>query len=176
LVDQDGARIRAEFEYRSGNFITHGHDPAGCDMVVCWVADRELRPQIRIIELAKYYENLRLNPMLSGKDTSKNKTAIALDIIGRGWANKTELAKVFMLYHPSEQQREPVRFIARLISNRADPFVDNGILRTRRLLFQENIKYSVRGNREAMMVAKEILSKLGFSTSQSSNAIINLEE
>lgn len=29
-------RVRIEFEYRSRNFQTHGHDPAGCDLIVCW--------------------------------------------------------------------------------------------------------------------------------------------
>ncbi|MDP9350006.1 MAG: hypothetical protein M3P51_00450, partial [Chloroflexota bacterium] len=29
-------RVRVEFEYRSSNFKDHGHDPAGCDMIVCW--------------------------------------------------------------------------------------------------------------------------------------------
>ena len=29
-------RVRIEFEYRSRSFRDHGHDPAGCDLVVCW--------------------------------------------------------------------------------------------------------------------------------------------
>ncbi len=29
-------RIRIEFEFRSRNFLTHGHNPAGCDLIVCW--------------------------------------------------------------------------------------------------------------------------------------------
>lgn len=29
-------RVRVEFEYRSRNFRDHGHDPKGCDIVVCW--------------------------------------------------------------------------------------------------------------------------------------------
>lgn len=32
-------RIRIEFEFQSSNFITHGHDPKGIDMIVCWVDD-----------------------------------------------------------------------------------------------------------------------------------------
>lgn len=27
---------RVEFEYRSSNFISHKHDPRGCDLIVCW--------------------------------------------------------------------------------------------------------------------------------------------
>ena len=29
-------RTRIEFEYQSANFAKHGHDPAGCDLIVCW--------------------------------------------------------------------------------------------------------------------------------------------
>ena len=28
--------VRIEFEYESRNFQTHMHDPAGCDLIVCW--------------------------------------------------------------------------------------------------------------------------------------------
>lgn len=29
-------RVRIEFEWQSRSFRTHGHDPEGCDLVVCW--------------------------------------------------------------------------------------------------------------------------------------------
>lgn len=29
-------RVRIEFEYESRNFAHHGHDPAACDVIVCW--------------------------------------------------------------------------------------------------------------------------------------------
>lgn len=32
-------RVRIEFEFYSSNFREHGHDPAGCDMIVCWAHD-----------------------------------------------------------------------------------------------------------------------------------------
>ena len=28
--------VRIEFEYQSRNFRQHGHDPKGCDLIVCW--------------------------------------------------------------------------------------------------------------------------------------------
>jgi len=31
--------VRIEFEYRSRTFREHGHDPAGCDLIVCWEHD-----------------------------------------------------------------------------------------------------------------------------------------
>jgi|ERR1700677_1751773 len=30
-------RLRIEFEYESRNFKLHGHDPKGCEIIVCWV-------------------------------------------------------------------------------------------------------------------------------------------
>jgi Homing endonuclease associated repeat len=32
-------RVRIEFEYSSRSFRDHGHDPDGCDLVVCWEHD-----------------------------------------------------------------------------------------------------------------------------------------
>lgn len=32
-------KVRIEFEYASKNFVTHMHDPGGCDLIVCWVHD-----------------------------------------------------------------------------------------------------------------------------------------
>lgn len=32
-------RVRIEFESCSSNFRAHGHDPAGCDLIVCWEHD-----------------------------------------------------------------------------------------------------------------------------------------
>jgi hypothetical protein len=29
-------RVRIEIEFESRNFLRHGHDPAGCDLLVCW--------------------------------------------------------------------------------------------------------------------------------------------
>ena len=33
------AKARIEFEFKSSNFLQHGHDAAQCDFVVCWVHD-----------------------------------------------------------------------------------------------------------------------------------------
>lgn len=38
-LDREGerwTRVRLEFEQASRNFKDHGHDPAGCDLIVCW--------------------------------------------------------------------------------------------------------------------------------------------
>lgn len=34
-------RVRIEFEFQSRNFLLHGHNPNGCDLIVCWEHDWE---------------------------------------------------------------------------------------------------------------------------------------
>lgn len=51
LSDAAGNRIRAEFEYRSGNFVAHGHPADGCDLVVCW--NHNLNLPLPVLELSK---------------------------------------------------------------------------------------------------------------------------
>lgn len=49
--------IRIEFEYRSKNFVEHGHNPDECELIVCWIHDwmecpievLELRSAIRLL-------------------------------------------------------------------------------------------------------------------------------
>ena len=43
-------RVRIEFEYCSSNFRDHGHDPSGCDVIVCWEHDWPECP-LEVIEL-----------------------------------------------------------------------------------------------------------------------------
>jgi len=40
-VEPDGTRspVRIEFELYASNFRLHGHDPNGCDLIVCWEDD-----------------------------------------------------------------------------------------------------------------------------------------
>jgi len=42
--------VRIEFEFRSRNFVGHGHDPKGCDVIVCWEHDWPDCP-IEVLEL-----------------------------------------------------------------------------------------------------------------------------
>jgi hypothetical protein len=50
--------VRIEFEYRSRNFHEHGHDPAGCDVVVCWEHDWPGCP-VEVLELRGAVARLR---------------------------------------------------------------------------------------------------------------------
>jgi hypothetical protein len=46
-------RVRIEFEFRSSSFRQHGHDAAGCDLIVCWEDDWPEAP-VEVVELRKY--------------------------------------------------------------------------------------------------------------------------
>ena len=52
--DPDGKlrRVRIEFEFESKNFLLHKHDPADCDVIVCW---RDNWPEcpLQVVELSK---------------------------------------------------------------------------------------------------------------------------
>jgi hypothetical protein len=46
--------LRIEFEYESKNFKLHGHDPKGCDMIVCWRHNwKECPTEIEVVELSR---------------------------------------------------------------------------------------------------------------------------
>lgn len=48
--------LRIEFEYESKNFKLHGHDPKGCDMIVCWRHNwKECPAEIEVVELCKLF-------------------------------------------------------------------------------------------------------------------------
>jgi len=46
--------LRIEFEYESKNFKLHGHDPKGCDVIVCWRHNwKECPAEIEVVELCR---------------------------------------------------------------------------------------------------------------------------
>jgi len=45
-------RVRVEFEYQSRSFLAHGHDPAGCDLIVCWEHNWPEAP-VEVLELKR---------------------------------------------------------------------------------------------------------------------------
>ena len=48
--------LRIEFEYESKNFKLHGHDPKGCDMIVCWRHNwKECPVEIEVVELSRIF-------------------------------------------------------------------------------------------------------------------------
>jgi hypothetical protein len=51
--------IRIEFEYESRNFHEHGHDPEGCDVIICWHHNwLECPKSIEVIALDQEIERL----------------------------------------------------------------------------------------------------------------------
>ncbi len=46
--------VRIEFEYESRSFAEHGHDPKGCDMIVCWRHNWKGCPKgLMVLELSR---------------------------------------------------------------------------------------------------------------------------
>jgi hypothetical protein len=55
-VGDSQRKVRIEFEYRSSNFRSHGHDAAKCDVIVCWHHDwPDLPESLEVIELKRYF-------------------------------------------------------------------------------------------------------------------------
>ena len=50
-------RVHIEFEYQSRNFRDHGHDPAQCDLIVCW-EDNWPECPVEVLELSSAIEAL----------------------------------------------------------------------------------------------------------------------
>ena len=50
--------VRIEFEFASSKFRDHGHDPAGCDLIVCWEHDWPNCP-LEVIELRSVIATLK---------------------------------------------------------------------------------------------------------------------
>lgn len=54
---ETGTLLRVEFEYRARNFVTHGHDPQGCDLIVCWENNWPDCP-VPVIEMTRYHDGI----------------------------------------------------------------------------------------------------------------------
>ena len=55
--NQRWQRVLIEFEYRSRTFRDHGHDPNGCDLIVCWEHNWPESP-LPVLELRKVIDDL----------------------------------------------------------------------------------------------------------------------
>jgi len=55
--EQRWQRVRIEFEHRSRTFRDHGHDPGGCDLIVCWEHNWPECP-VPVLELRKVLDDL----------------------------------------------------------------------------------------------------------------------
>jgi hypothetical protein len=52
--------VRIEIEFQSRNFLHHFHDPAGCDLIVCWEHNWPECP-LEVVELKKIFSTLNGN-------------------------------------------------------------------------------------------------------------------
>ena len=58
-------RVRVEFEYQSRTFRSHGHDPAQCDLIVCWEDNWPDCP-LEVLELRTAMRSLASKPRADG--------------------------------------------------------------------------------------------------------------
>jgi hypothetical protein len=56
-------RCMVEFEFRSSNFVAHGHDAGACDLVVCWRHDWE-DPAVEVLELREAVDGIRSGSLI----------------------------------------------------------------------------------------------------------------
>lgn len=161
LMDRDNKELRAEFEYASSNFILHKHPISKCDIVIAWKDDINLKDKIKVIALKEYFPDLPKNPDVKIEDKRVNKTIEGLRLIATGEANKENLFELFKKYHPKEREREPIRFIARLIINGGEPYIKNRKVALRRPIDIQKIRYSVSKKTNVLNEAKRILQQLG---------------
>jgi hypothetical protein len=75
IAEKNGKRVRIEFEYVAQNFIRHGHDPAGADLIVCWRQSngRKNPLPIEVLELEKVYKHLKEKEVREKQELSKNR-------------------------------------------------------------------------------------------------------
>jgi len=66
-------RVRIEFEFSSWNFKLHNHNPAGCDIVVCWQHDWKDCP-LEVIELKSEIKSMDNPPVESPKSPTEPKS------------------------------------------------------------------------------------------------------
>ena len=64
-------RVRVELEQESRNFLKHGHDPNGCDLIVCWEHNWEECP-LEVIELKTVIAEIGKAKSLTTEDTEKH--------------------------------------------------------------------------------------------------------
>ena len=66
IGDNDWRRVRIEFEYESGNFRRHGHDPKGCDLIVCWTHNWPECP-VEVLALRDMIAGIETKPEIPGR-------------------------------------------------------------------------------------------------------------
>lgn len=94
LADVVGGRwqaCRIEFEFRSSNFVSHGHDADGCDLIVCWEHDWE-RSRVDVLELRRVVESFRGGDPSGVFRGSRVGTWLAVGLVGK-WVEEARPRK-----------------------------------------------------------------------------------
>lgn len=62
IVERNGIEYRAEFEYKTSNFVAHSHDPRDCDIIICWENDLGvyLLPTLELRYPEWYHDSIKL--------------------------------------------------------------------------------------------------------------------
>jgi len=147
--------VRIEFEYRSSDFVAHGHSPDACDIIVCWEQDVKLA-QPEVIALKEFFPPL---PPKSGRDDPKTNVheivvARASEPDGLPYPELTELLGKFH----EKNVNEPIRCVARLFKWGCFPYSCNGRLKIRNQ--PVNKDYAVQQDEVLIGLGKELLKLL----------------
>lgn len=83
--------VRIEFEFAASNFVSHKHNPADCDMIVCWENDWSNCP--------KHIEILELKSIIGTLENEEIKEPDRID------ASSTDLTSLFKKYSPQTKRQ-----------------------------------------------------------------------
>jgi hypothetical protein len=79
-----GEIVRAEIEYNSSSFYAHKHDPAKCDLIICWVHDwKECVMPVWELSITVFGNNVVV-PKMDNKD----RKIMSLLVDNYYWKNK----------------------------------------------------------------------------------------
>lgn len=94
--------VLIEFEYKSSDFVKHGHlkqvkTGVKCDIIVCWDHDwKECPADIEIIELKEEYKKYEHEDVVLENPKNSNKTEkVTLDDLYRDYSNSKKLYESF---------------------------------------------------------------------------------
>lgn len=79
FIGKGWERIAIEFEFKSSNFVQHGHDVHKCDLIICWEHDWKDCP-IEVIELKSEIQDMENYPIKRPGSTEKQEKDIESDI------------------------------------------------------------------------------------------------
>ncbi len=147
--------IRIEFEYRSSDFVAHGHPPDGCDMIVCWEQDVRLA-QPEVIALKDFFPPLPLKPGRGDPKINVHQIIVARASEPDG-LSYPDLMELLGKFHEKNVD-EPIRCLARLFKWGCFPYSCGGRLKIRNQ--PVNKEYAVQQDEVLMSLGEELLQLL----------------